>query len=166
MQLLLHWPITLLKLRYIIFSVRNSAAIAKGMIELMSIVFYPRGKRGRWSQAPRCLRCSKLRRTDGLGGSMMVPRMSRGCGACNLELTTRRHRGRLLCLGSRAKESTLRGRHRRFAGGSVFHTLFRGLLSLLVTQQKKWYHHSQQVEHSLIPHNYIHQVQHIRWCYQ
>ena len=29
---------------------------------------------------------------------------------------------------------------------------FRGLLSLLATQQKKWYHHLQQVVQSLIPH--------------
>ena len=63
-------------------------------------------------------------------------------------------RGRLLCLGTRAKSSTLRGRHTRFAGGSVFHTPFRGLLSLLATQQK-WYHHLQQVVQSLSPHNYI-----------
>ena len=52
------------------------------------------------------------------------------------ELTTRRHRGRLLCLGSRAKASTLRGRRRRFAGGSVFHTSLPGLLSLLAAEQK------------------------------
>ena len=46
----------------------------------------------------------------------------------------------LICLGSRAKASTLQRRHRRFAGGSAFHIAFRGLLSLLATQQK-WYHH-------------------------
>ena len=113
-----------------------------------------------------CLRCLKLRRIDGLGGLIMAPRRSSGCGACIPELTTRRHRGRLLCLGSRAKASTLRGRHRRFAGDSIFHTSFRGLLSLLATQQK-WYHHLQQVVQSLIPHNYyIRQVQNIRWCTQ
>ena len=98
----------------------------------------------------------------------MAPRRSSGCGVCILELTTRRHRGRLLCLlGSRAKASKLRGRHKRFAGGSVSHTSFRRLLSLLGTQQK-WYHHlHQQVEQSLIPRNYyIRQVQHIRWCTQ
>ena len=49
----------------------------------------------------------------------------------------------VICLGSRAKASTLRGRHTRFAGGSVFHTYFHGLLSLLAIQQK-WYHHLQQ----------------------
>ena len=65
----------------------------------------------------------------------------------------RRHRGPLLCLGSRAKASTLQGKHRRFTGGSAFHMYFRGLLSLLATQQK-WYHHLQQVVQSLIPHNY------------
>ena len=75
------------------------------------------------------------------GGLTMAPRRSSRCGACIPELTTRRHRGRLLCLGSRGKASTLRGRHRRFAGGSVFHTSFRGVLSLLATQQKKWHHH-------------------------
>ena len=94
-----------------------------------------------------------LRMMDGLGGLMMTRRRSSGCGACIPELTTRRHRGRLLCLGSRAKASTLRGRHRRFTCGSAFHMYFRGLLSLLATQQK-WYHHLQQVVQSLIPHNY------------
>ena len=53
----------------------------------------------------------------------------------------------LLCLGSRAKASILEGRHRRFTGGSAFHMSFRGLLSLLATQQK-WYHHLQQVVQS------------------
>ena len=53
----------------------------------------------------------------------------------------------LLCLGSRAKASTLEGRHRRFTGGSAFHMSFRELLSLLATQQK-WYHHLQQVVQS------------------
>ena len=135
------------------------------MVELRSIVFYTIEERERWRQGPRCLRCSRLRRIGGLGGTM-APRSSSGCGACIPELTTRRHCGRLSCLGSRAKASTLRGRHRRFAGGSVFHTSFRGLLSLLATQQK-WHHHLQQVVRSLIPHNYyIHQVQHIRWCTQ
>ena len=61
----------------------------------------------------------------------------------------RRHRGPLLCLGSRAKASTLQGRHRRFTGASAFHMYFRGLLSSLATQQK-WYHHLQQVVQSLI----------------
>ena len=73
----------------------------------------------------------------------------------------------VICLGSRAKASTLLGRHTRFVGGSVFHTSFRGLLSLLAIQQK-WYHHLQkQLVQSLIPHNYyIHQVQHIHRCIQ
>ena len=79
----------------------------------------------------------------------------------------------MLSLGGRTKAPTLRGRHRRFAGGSVFHTSSRGLLSLLATQQK-WFHHlQQQVVHSLIPHSYyIHllhtpgTVQRIRWCTQ
>ena len=61
----------------------------------------------------------------------MTPRRSSGCGACIPELTTRRHRGRLLCLGSRAKASTLQGGHRCFAGGSAFHTYF-GRAPLLV----------------------------------
>ena len=117
----------LLELKYIMTPARNVAAIAKGMVELKSIVFYSREERGRWRQGPRCLRCSKLRRIGGLGGLMMTPRRSSGCGACIPELTTRigtvggrRHRGRLLCLlGSRAKASILRGRHIRFAGGVV-----------------------------------------------
>ena len=130
------------------------------MVKLRSIVSYSWEKRERWRQGPTCFRWSKLRRIGGLGGLTMAPRKSSGCGACIPELTTRRHCGRLLCLGSRAKASTLRGRHRRFAGGSVFHTSSRGLLSLLATQQK-WFHHlQQQVVHSLIPHSYyIHQVQ-------
>ena len=75
-------------------SARNVAAVAKGMVELKSIVFYSREERGRWRQGPRCLRCSKLRRIGGLGGLMMTPRRSSGCGACIPELTSRRHRGR------------------------------------------------------------------------
>ena len=75
-------------------SARNAAAIAKGMVELRSILFYSREERGRWRQGQRCLRCSKLRRIGGLGGLMMTPRRSSGCGACIPELTTRRHRGR------------------------------------------------------------------------
>ena len=111
-------------------------------------------------QGPRCLRCSKLRRIGDLGDLMMTPQKSSGCGESIPELTTRRHRGRLLCLGSRAEATTLQGRHRRFAGGSAFHMSFRGFFSLLATQQK-WYHYLQQVVvQSLIPHNYI---QHIRW---
>ena len=85
---------TLLELKYMMTSARNAAAIAKGMVELRSIVFYSREERGRLRQGPRCLRCSKLRRIGGLGGLMMTPRRSSGCGACIPELTTRRHRGR------------------------------------------------------------------------
>ena len=97
----------------------------------------------------------------------MAPRRSSGCGACIPELTIRRHRGQLLRLDSRAKPSTLRGSHRRFGGGSVFHTSFRGLLLSLFATQQKWRHHLQQVVQSLIPHNYyVHQVQYIRWCTQ
>ena len=40
------------------------------------------------AQGPRCLRCSKLRRVGGLGGLMMTPGRSSGCGACIPELTT------------------------------------------------------------------------------
>ena len=143
-----------------ITSARNAAAIAKGLVELRSIVFYSREERGRWRQGPRCLRCLKLRMVGGLGGLMMTPRRSSGCGACIPELTTRRHRGPLLCLGSRAKASTLEWRHRRFTGGSAFHMSFSGLLSLLEAQQK-WYHHLQQVVQSLNPHNYRQY-----WCTQ
>ena len=88
------WPITLLELKYIITSARNAAAIAKGMVELRSIVFYSRKERARWRQGPRYLRWLKLRMVGGSGGLMMTPRRSRGCGACIPELTTRRHRGR------------------------------------------------------------------------
>ena len=63
-------------------------------MRLRSIVFYSREERGRWRQGPRCLRCSKLRRIGGLGGLMMTPRRSSGCGAYISELTTHRHRGR------------------------------------------------------------------------
>ena len=48
---------------------------------------------------------------------MMAPRRSSGCGPCIPELTARRQHGRLLCLGSRAKASTLGGRRTHFAGG-------------------------------------------------
>ena len=87
-------PITLLELKYIITSARNTATIAKGMVELRSIVFYSREERERWRQGPRCLRCLKLRMVGVLGGLMMTPRRSSRCGACIPELTTRRHRGR------------------------------------------------------------------------
>ena len=141
------WKIILLELKYIITSARNAAAIAKGMVELRSMLFYSREGRARWRQGPRCLRYLKLSMVRGLGGLMMTPLRSSGCGACIPELTTRRHRGPLLCLGSRAKASTLDGRHRRFTGDSAFHMSFRWLLSLLATQQK-WYHHLQQVVQS------------------
>ena len=130
------------------------------MVELRSMVFYSREERGRSRQGPRCLRCLKLRMVGGLGGLMMTPRRSSGCGACIPELTTRRHRGPLLFLGSRAKASTLQGRHRLFTGGSAFHMFYRGLLSLLATQQK-WYRHLQEVVQSLVPHNYRQY-----WCTQ
>ena len=130
------------------------------MIKLRSIVFYSREERARWRQGPRCLRCLKVKMVGGLGGLMMTPRRSGGCGACIPELTKRRHRGPLLCLGSRAKASRLEGRHRRFTGGSAFHMSFRGHLSLLATQQK-WYYHLQQVVQSLITHNYRQY-----WCTQ
>ena len=42
------WPITLLEFKYIITSARNVAAVAKGMVELRSTVFYSREARGRW----------------------------------------------------------------------------------------------------------------------
>ena len=81
------WPMKLLELKYIMTSARNVAAVAKGMVEWKSIVFYSREERGRWRQGPRCLRCSKLRRIGGLGGLMMTPRRSSGWGACIPELT-------------------------------------------------------------------------------
>ena len=58
--------------------------------------------------------------------------------------------------------STLRGGHRRFAGGSVFHASFRGLVSFLVGHTEEALVSSfATVVQSLIPHNnnyYIHQV--------
>ena len=109
------------------------------MVKLRSIVSYSREERRCWRQGPRCLICSKLKRIiGGVAGLMMAPRRSSGCGAYISELNTRRHRGRLLCLDSRAKTFTLQGRHRRFAGGSAFHMSFRELLSLLATQQKRY----------------------------
>ena len=95
-QLLLHLANNkvLVELKYIITSARNAAAIAKGMVELRSIVFDSREERARWRQGPRCLSCLKLRMVGGLGGLMMSPRRSSGCSACIPELTTRRHRGR------------------------------------------------------------------------
>ena len=41
------WRITLLELKHIITPARNAATIAKGMVELRSIVFYSREERGR-----------------------------------------------------------------------------------------------------------------------
>ena len=76
------WPIILLELKYIMTSARNAAAIAKGRVELRSTFFYSREERARWRQGPRCLRCLKLRMVGGLGGLMMTPRRSSGCGAC------------------------------------------------------------------------------------
>ena len=72
-QLLLHLANTLLELKNIITSARNAAAIANGMVELRSIVFYSREERARWRQGPRCLTCLKLRMVGGLGGLMMTP---------------------------------------------------------------------------------------------
>ena len=66
----------------------------------------------------------------------------------------------VMLIGSRAKTSIHEGRHRRFTGSSAFDMSFRGLLSMLATQQK-CYHHLQQVVQSLIPHNYRQY-----WCTQ
>ena len=82
---------TLLELKYIM-ACQECGGYRQG--ELRSIAFYSREERGRRRQGSRCLRCSKLRRIGGLGGLMMTPRRSSGCGACIPELTTRRHRGR------------------------------------------------------------------------
>ena len=167
MQLLLHLAnnAAIIELKYIITSARNAAAIVKGMVELRSIVVYSRERER--TLGPRRLRCSKLRRIGGLGDLMVASRRSSGCGACIPEMTTRRHRGRLLCIASRAKASTLRGRHTRFAGGSVFRTSFRGLLSLLATQQKKWNHYlQQQVVCVCVRFLPIHSGHQVRWTYQ
>ena len=75
------WPMTLLELKYVITPARNAAAIANGMVELRSIVFYSREEREQRRQGPRGLRCSKLRRIGGLGrlndGSPKVKSMRR-----------------------------------------------------------------------------------------
>ena len=62
------WPIVLLELKYIITSARNAAAIAKGMVELRSIVFYSREKRARWRQGPRCLEMLEVKDGRWFGG--------------------------------------------------------------------------------------------------
>ena len=59
------WPIILLELKYIITSARNAAAIAKGMVELRSIVFDSREERARWRQGPRCEVLELLEVKDG-----------------------------------------------------------------------------------------------------
>ena len=102
---------------------------------------------------------------------MMTPRRSRGCGACIPELTTRRHSG--LSQAPWTVVMLRQPKHPHFMGGvdvlsavpySIPGTSFRGLLSLLATQQK-WCYHLHQVQ-NLIPHNYYILVQHIRWCTQ
>ena len=158
-QLLLHLANNTARTQilYIITSARNAAAIAKGMVELRSIVFDSREVRARWRQGTRRL---KLRMVGGLGGLMMTPRRSSGCGACIPELTTRRHRGPLLCLGSRAKASTL-GReaytfHRRFRFPYVF-----SWAPLLVGDTAEVVSSSATSRTELIPHNYRQY-----WCTQ
>ena len=58
---------------------------------------------------------------------------------------------RWLSLSSRAKAFTLKGRHRRFVGGSAFHTSLRGA-PLLVGEQQKWYQQILQKVQNLMPH--------------
>ena len=52
----------LLELKYIMTSARNVAAIAKGMVELKSIVFYSREERGRGSAVLEMLEVKEDRR--------------------------------------------------------------------------------------------------------
>ena len=54
---------TLLELKYIMTSARNAAAIAKGMVELRSIVFCSREERGRWRQGPLIVQAYRVRRS-------------------------------------------------------------------------------------------------------
>ena len=61
---------------------------------------------------------------------------------------------RWLSLSSRAKAFALKVRHRRFVGGSAFHTSLRGAL-LLVGEQQKWYHQILPEVQNLMPHDYI-----------
>ena len=159
-QLLLHLANNTARTQIHNYLCQECGGYRQGYGQIEAHNFFSREERARWRQGLRCLRCLKLRMMGGFEGLMMTPRRLSGCGACISELTIRRHRGPLLCLGSRAKASTLEGRHRRFTCGSAFHMSFRGLLSLLATQQK-WYHHLQQVVQSLIPHNYIQY-----WCTQ
>ena len=72
----------------------------------------------------------------------------------------RRHRGPLLCLGSRAKASTLEGRHRHFTGGAAFHYVFSWAL-LLVGDTAEVVSSSATSRTELIPHNYRQY-----WCTQ
>ena len=61
---------------------------------------------------------------------------------------------RWLSLSSRAKALTLKGRHKRFVGDSVFHTSLRGA-PLLVGEQQKGYQQILQKVQNLVPHDYI-----------
>ena len=58
-----------------------------------------------------------------------------------------------LSLISRAKAFTLQGRHRRFVGGSAFHTSLRRVPLLVGEQQKKWYHQILKKVQNLMPHD-------------
>ena len=63
---------------------------------------------------------------------------------------------RWLSFFSRAKAFTLKGRHRRFVGGSTFHTSLRGAPLLVGEQQNnKWYQQILQKVQNLVPHDYI-----------
>ena len=123
------------------------------MVELRSVVFSSKRRERTLAAKSEVLEMLEVKEDRWFGRLDDDSPKVKWMRACIPELTTRRHRGNLLCLGSRAKASILHGRHRRFAGGSAFRMSFRGLLALLATQQKKWYHHLQQVQ-SLIPHNY------------
>ena len=78
----------------------------------------------------------------------------------------------VICLGSRIKASTLRGRHRRFVGDSVFHTHTKYVFSwapLLVGDTSEAVLSlatTSSTEFDSTYSNYIHQVQNIRWCTQ
>ena len=59
-----------------------------------------------------------------------------------------------LSLSSRAKAFALKGRQRRFVGGSAFRTSLRGA-PLLVGEQQTWYQQILPEVQNLVPHDYI-----------
>ena len=169
------WPITLLELKHSGVHnhlCQNTAAIAKGMVEMRSIAFYSREERGRWRQRPEVLemlkvkedRCFFLRLDDDSPKAKWMRH-------CIPELTTRRHRGRshaprTVAMLRQSSQSIRASREaytfrRRFCISYVF-----SWAPLLVGDTAEVVSSSATTKvKSLIPHNYI-LVQYIRWCTQ